>query len=291
MTDDGLKHLQGLKQLKYLANLHTTGDHLPVPFPGSQRRSLLPRSRVSPHCVAGDQWPQALIGRDQYLMHQSRNFDFRRGRHLGTKDHVVRWRKPARPKWMDKATYQQMPDELVIRELHIKVQEAGFRVSELVLVTTMQDPKRYRKEELADLFLARWNIELDLRSIKDIMQMAVLSCKTPEMVQKEIWMHALAYNLIRGVIARAAEANDEEPRHISFKGALQTMTAFQDYLKQATPHERERLIAEMLRAIATHRVGDRPNRAEPRANRRRPKPQRHLNEPRDQARKHLLANG
>jgi DDE family transposase len=223
-----------------------------------------------------------------FRMHQSRKFDFRRGRRLGAKDHVVRWRKPARPGWMDEATYEQMPDELVIRELHIKVQEAGFRVSELVLVTTMHDPERSSKEELADLFFDRWNIELDLRSIKDVMQMDVLRCKSPGMVEKEIWMHALAYNLIRGVMARAAGANDEQPRQVSFKGALQTMTAFQDYLRQAAPRERGRLVEEMLRAIASHRVGDRPNRVEPRANKRRPKPQRYLNESRDKARKRLM---
>jgi hypothetical protein len=86
----------------------------------------------------------------------------------------------------------------------------------------------------------------------------------------------LAYNPIRGVIARAAEANDEEPRLVSFQGALQAMTAFQDCLKQATRHDCERLVEEMLRAIASHRVADRPNRMEPRANKRRPKPQRYF---------------
>jgi hypothetical protein len=108
------------------------------------------------------------------------------------------------------------------------------------------------------------------------------------MVRKEIWMHMLAYNLIRGVMAKAAEAHDEQPRHLSFKGALQTMTAFQDALRRATPEDREHLIAEMLVAIAHHRVADRPGRCEPRANKRRPKPTRFLMEPRKKARKRLL---
>jgi hypothetical protein len=87
-----------------------------------------------------------------------------------------------------------------------------------VLVTTMLDAEGYAKEELADLFLQRWNIELDLRSIKDVLQMDVLRCKSPEMVRKEIWMHLLAYNLIRGVTAKAAEAHAASPRELSFKG-------------------------------------------------------------------------
>src|SRR5512135_615308 len=101
-------------------------------------------------------------------------------------------------------------------------------------------------------------------------------------------MHLLAYNLIRGVMAKAAEAHDKQPRHLSFKGALQTMTAFQDALRQASPGEREHLVQEMLKAISRHKVGDRFGRVEPRANKRRPKPQRYLTEPRRQARNRLM---
>ena len=224
-----------------------------------------------------------------FRMHQRRKFDFRRGRRLGIEDHVVTWTKPERPEWMDEETYAQIPDELAVRELRITVEQPGFRVDELVLVTTMLDAGEYAKEEVATLFLQRWNIELDLRSIKDVLQMDVLRCKTPEMVQKEIWMHLLAYNLIRGVMAKAAEAHGKQPRHLSFKGALQTMTAFQDALRRATPSQRQHLVKAMLKAIASHDVGDRFGRVEPRANKRRPKPQRYLMEPRDEARKRLMA--
>jgi hypothetical protein len=170
----------------------------------------------------------------------------------------------------------------------VEVRQPGFRVNELVLVTTLLEAGAYTKADVADLFLRRWNIELDLRSIKDVLQMDVLRCKTPEMVRKEIWMHLLAYNLIRGVMAKAAEAHAELPRELSFKGALQTMTAFQDALRHAPPQVRDLLYRVMLRAIASHPVGDRFGRVEPRANKRRPKPQRYLKEPRCQARKRLL---
>src|SRR3954453_564668 len=191
-----------------------------------------------------------------FRMHQRRKFDFRRGRQLGIEDHVVIWTKPARPDWMDEGTYAQMPATLEVRELRVTVDQPGFRVNELVLVTTMVDATVDAKGEIAALFIERWNIELDFRAIKCVIQMDVPRCKTPEMVRKEIWMHLLAYNLIRGVMVRAAEVHEKQPRLMSFKGTLQTMTAFQDALRYASPGEREHLIAEMLRAIARHRVGN-----------------------------------
>ena len=224
-----------------------------------------------------------------FRMHQRRKFDFRRGRRLGVLDHVVSWSRPARPDWMDEATYAEIPEELTVRELRVTVDQPGFRVNELVLVTTLLDATAYAKQEVAQLFLERWNIELDFRSIKDVLKMDVLRCKTPEMVRKEIGMHLLAYNLIRGVMVDAAEAHGKEPRRLSFKGALQTMTAFQDALRWSAAGDRVRLIGEMIKAISCHEVGDRFGRFEPRANKRRPKPQRFLMEPRRQARKALLA--
>jgi hypothetical protein len=221
-------------------------------------------------------------------MHQRRKFDFRRGGRIGLEDHVAVWTKPARPEWMDEETYDKMPNELRVRELRITVRQPGFRVHEVVLVTTMLDAEAYPKADLAALFLQRWNIELDLRSIKDVLQMDVLRCQTPEMVAKEIWVHLLAYNLIRGVMAKAAQAHAEQPRHLSFRGALQTMAAFQDALRWAPPRVREILVETMLQAIASHHVGNRFGRVEPRANKRRPKPQRYLKEPRAEARKRLM---
>jgi hypothetical protein len=224
-----------------------------------------------------------------FRMHQRRKFDFRRGRPLGVEDHVVTWSKPQRPGWMDEETYARIPEDLTVRELRVTVEQPGFRVNELVLVTTLLDAEAYPKQEVARLFLRRWDIELDFRSIKCALQMDVLRCKTPEMVRKEVWMHMLAYNLIRGVMAEAAEVHAKRPRQLSFKGALQTMRAFQDALRWATPGHRVHLVGAMLKAISSHEVGDRFGRVEPRANKRRPKPQRYLMEPRSQARKRLMA--
>ncbi len=118
--------------------------------------------------------------------------------------------------------------------------------------------------------------------------MDVLRCESPEMVEKEVWMHLLAYDLIRGLIASAAEAHGRQPRRLSFKGALRALGAFREALGQATASRRGRLLEELLRVIASSGVGDRPGRVEPRAIKRRPKPHDLLKEPRRVARKRLL---
>jgi hypothetical protein len=225
-----------------------------------------------------------------FRMHQLRKFDFRRGRRLGIEDHVVRWAKPKRPEWMDESLYNQLPDELVVREIRLRVQQPGFRVNELVLATTLLDAEVHTKDELAELFLQRWNIELDIRAIKCEMQMDVLRCGTPEMVEKEVWMHLLAYNLIRGLMASAAEAHGKRPRQLSFKGTMQALERFRDVLGLVSPADRPRVVEALLEVIAASEVGDRFGRVEPRAVKRRPKPHKLLKERRDLARKRLMPN-
>jgi hypothetical protein len=224
-----------------------------------------------------------------FRMHQARKVDFRRGRILGIEDHRVLVRKPdTRPEWMDKDTYKQMPAEMWVRELRFRVRQRGYRVHEIILVTTLLDPVEYTKEELAELYLKRWHIELDLRSIKVVMQMDVLRCKTPDMVEKEIWMHMLAYNIIRSFMATAAVQTGAQPRELSFKGTLQALTAFRDTMRMAVPQRYADLWNAMFVAIAYDRVGDRPGRVEPRRKKRRPKPYDMLTVPRAEARKRLL---
>jgi IS4 transposase len=150
-----------------------------------------------------------------------------------------------------------------VREIRYLVTQRGFRPTEITLVTTLLDPDEYPKEELAELFRQRWQAELDLRSLKTSLQMDHLRCKTPEMVEKEIWTHCLAYNLIRQTMAEAARAENVLPRQISFMATVQMVNAFATYLPLC-PSQRDQFWKELLHAIATHAVGNRPNRYEPR---------------------------
>lgn len=220
--------------------------------------------------------------------HQRRKSDFRTGTRLGPEDHLVTLAKPAeRPDWLEGREYEALPSEMTVRELRVRVARKGFRVRSLVVVTTLLDAQVYSKQEVARAFRCRWQVELDLRAIKRTMGMDVLRCKTPEMVRKEIWMHLLAYNLVRAVMAEAARQADIEPREVSFAGALQTITAFAPVMRLAGPEDLPRLHQILLRAIARHRVGNRPDRYEPRAVKRRPKVIALLTVPREQARKKL----
>ena len=216
-----------------------------------------------------------------------RLMDFRKGQRLGRYDHVVDWQKPQKPLWMSQRLYRSLPQRLSIRELRVEIRQKGFRCRHLFLVTTLVDAQLYNKEELAIVYRCRWHAELDLRSIKQVMQMDVLRCKSPSVVRKEIWMHLLAYNLIRKLMAQAALAVGLCPREISFKGTLQTLVAFAT-AGWSCPERNNELYAAALRAIATHRVNDRPDRIEPRAVKRRPGQMVYLNEPRSIAKARLL---
>jgi Transposase DDE domain len=212
-----------------------------------------------------------------------RKADFRRGRRLGADDHLVRWAKPTSIRSLDREAYHALPESITVREARAPVRQPGFRTRSIVVVTTLLDPQQTTKEDLAALYRDRWNNELDLRSLKSVMQMRELRCKTPESVRKEVWAHVLAYNLIRTVMAQAAARHEVEPRSISFKGALQTLEAFRPLLELGAAEDaagRSRLYQDLLGAIATHRVADRPDRYEPRLKKRRRNYYDWLTEPR-----------
>jgi IS4 transposase len=220
-----------------------------------------------------------------------RKADFRRGKRLGNGDHIVTWLKPTKPRSIDRATYDTLPACLVIRECRVRVEQPGFRVKTLIVATTLLDANEFSKDDLGQLYRARWNAELDLRSLKQTLQMDILRCKTPELVRKELWTHVLAYNLIRTIMAQAATKHDLEPRSISFKGAAQTLEAFQPVIALQGQHDvsfRMHLYQQLLDAVATHRVADRPDRYEPRRKKRRPKPYDRLMKPRWQAKRDML---
>jgi len=211
-----------------------------------------------------------------------RRVDFRKGKRLGKEDHIVRWRRPA-TRSLTGWAHRELPEYLTVRECRIHIEQAGFRSKAFVVVTTLTDAEKFTKEDLAYLYRARWNAELDLRSVKQTLQMDILRCKTPELVRKEIWTHILAYNLIRTIMAQAATRHEIQPRTISFKGALQFLEEFQrliDYQECRGSAHRTKLYEKLLQSIASQRVADRPDRFEPRLLKRRPKHFAFLRKPR-----------
>lgn len=210
---------------------------------------------------------------------RKRSTDFRCGRALGQRDHLVVIPKPAlRPDRMSEAQYHAAPDSLTVRE---------FKAGGKIMVTTMTCPKRHPKAALKSLYQSRWHVELDIRHIKDTMGMSILSCKTPDMAIKEIWVYLLAYNLIRLMMAQSALLADLQPRQISFKHCLQLWLS---YLHHSARLDDDMLVA-LLQLMAQQTVGNRPGRIEPRAVKRRPKAYPLLTKPRNEARAEVKKNG
>ena len=220
-----------------------------------------------------------------FALHAGRRADFRRGRRLGRDDHVVRWAKPRRcPDWLSAALFAALPETLELREVRVRVARRGCRVRTLVVVTTLTDPEQFTREDIAALYRQRWHAELDLRSLKDVMHMDVLRCQSAAMVRKEVWVHLLAYNLLRSVLCAAAEQEQVPVRELSFKGAGQLLQAFYLLLVCLPAEQLPGLCTLLLRAVGQHRVGDRPNRYEPRKRKRAAKPYPRLKLPREQER-------
>jgi hypothetical protein len=151
--------------------------------------------------------------------------------------------------------YRTFADELLVRET---------RTDHQILVTTLTNARKVRKDDLADLYARRWNAELDLRNIKTTMGMEVLHCQSPDMNEKELWVHLLANNLIRLLMAQAAMSAGVDPRTLSFKHTVQLWIQWRGLGMSAD--------ATLLSLIAQSKVGHRPGRIEPRQRKRRPKP-------------------
>ena len=216
------------------------------------------------------------IGADGIFRGQAqRHYDFRTG---GKQDHIASWKKPKKPRWMKQEQYDAYPDLMPVRE---------FKVAGNVYVTTFLDAKTYPKQDLAQIYCRRWDIEINLRSIKSIMEMDMLSCKTPSMVLKEIGIHFLAYNGIRLIMAEACVKHDALPWQVSFKGTVQLIDEFMPHFLNSSDEKSEKLYNEMLRLVVKNKVGNRPGRVEPRVIKQRSKPFQTMQIPRKIAKTRL----
>jgi hypothetical protein len=218
--------------------------------------------------------------------HQSRKTDFRKGKRLGRHDHTIEWFRPVRPDWLDEASYRELPEALVVREVRVGVSRPGFRVRCYELITTMLDSVQVSASVLGELYRRRWEAELNLRSLKSGLGMDRLSCKSPSMVRKELWVYLLGYNLVRGVLAESASVASVSPRELSFTSGVQSVLAFGPVLLSSVDVSES--LSRLWKAVGTHRVGNRPDRVEPRAIKRRKKTYPQLSQPRKLAQLRLL---
>ena len=220
-------------------------------------------------------------------LHQLRHSDFRRGRRLGPGDHLITWTRPQRPRWMSPEQYDRIPETLTLREVKFDVKVPGRRTEALTIITTLTDPKAYSREDLAELYGFRWNVELDIRQIKQTLHLDHVRCKTPAMVRRELWVTLLAYNLIRKVIATSAAVHQKQPRHLGFTLACQSLLASWMILATGSCRDSCAMYAMLLARIAAHEVANRPGRIEPRVLKRRRHRYPLMQQPREQLRAKL----
>ena len=235
-------------------------------------------------CSYADFYLLGLRGVDCVMRnHQRRTVGLRQIKRLGKGDRLVRWVKSKpRPKWLNQQQWQTVPDTLVVREITVTGDVPGFRTKTLIVVTTLLDAKRFPKDAVAELYRRRWLAELFLRDIKIALGMDVLRCKTPDMAEKELAMYVIAYNLIRALIAKAAQQHGLHPQRLSFKGTMASIRQWAPLIAAAhLPPAQYQLITKiLLHYIARDTLPIRPNRTEPRARKRRPKNYQLLNKPR-----------
>ena len=176
---------------------------------------------------------------------------------LGKSDHIVEWAKPTAPAaCLTPEEYRDLPKSIVIREVLYRINRKGFRVREIILLTTLLDNKKYPPRELAALYKMRWQIETNFNHLKTTMKMDILRTKTPDGMKKEVYAFCIIYNLVRLVMIEAATLHRVPTERVSFADALR-------WLSTAAPQQTFRRLI-----ILPYR----PGRFQPRARKRRPKP-------------------
>jgi hypothetical protein len=217
-------------------------------------------------------------------LHHFRKLDWRMGRRLGPRDRLVSWSKPQlQTNVWSREQWRQLPEQIPLRLVEVQVRVPGFRTQRIVLVTTLLDPDNYPASELGRLYFRRWAVELFFRDIKITLGMDVLRCQSPAMIEKEIVMHAIAYNLVRALMQDIALHYQIPPDRLSFKGTVDALRQWSAVFQTSkAARHRHKLKNLFYYTIATDTLNPRPNRSEPRAVKRRPKNFRLLTKPRAQ---------
>lgn len=203
-----------------------------------------------------------------FIGRSARTIDGRkRVRRFGANDWLVHWKRPRIPSpVMTQSEWNLAPSFLLVRIVRGSLWRPGFRLRTVTLVTTLLDADLYPAEQILQAYLQRWRLELCFDDLKTTLTMEMLSCKTPAMIYKELYLHLIAHNLIRLVAAQAACAHSVSVERISFKGTLDGLRQFLPALCQARSKRlRCQIWNELLRSLAADSVPERPNRREPRA--------------------------
>ena len=219
--------------------------------------------------------------------HQARKIDFKKGVKISANERLVTWTKPRQvPKGssLSATEWEALADQLQVRLIRCKGPDRQGKQRTRYVVTTLLDSNAYRADEIVALYIHRWEIEVRFRDIKTILGMEMLRTKSPEMIEKELLMYQIVYNLMRLIMLKAAKEHGVNHRGLSFRGVQQVIHAFvknfQDLVSRPLLRTKQR--AKMWAHIAERTVTERPGRNEPRRVKRRPKWTQWLQKPRHQ---------
>jgi hypothetical protein len=206
----------------------------------------------------------------------------RRLKRLGQQDWLAQWqRSPSPSLWLPLAQWLALPQQMTVRMVRGRLYCTGFRVRQITLVTTLLDPQLYPAQEILQAYLRRWRLEMCLDDLKTTLEMELLRSRSPEMVQREVYAHLIAHNLIRYTMAQAASQETVPLERISFKGTLDALRQFTHAISQArTKKKRRQLWTKLLETLAADLVPNRPGRREPRAVKRKKNKYPRLDAPR-----------
>lgn len=190
------------------------------------------------------------------------------------------WKRPQRlTGWLEES-WDAFPDQIVVRLLTFQVAISGYRTRTVTLATTLLDETAYPDEALIALYRRRWEVENNFRDIKTTLGLDVLRTLTPEMIEREVLMQAIAYNLVCAILQDSACTHGVPLDRLSFKGALAALRHWAPLCMKASARRQRIIYESILLALASDLVPLRPDRSEPRAVKRRPKVYQLLTKPR-----------
>lgn len=211
-------------------------------------------------------------------LHQGRRVQLPR---RGSRQEV--WRRPQRQDGSTRWFWRALPRALSVRLVRFTVHPRGFRSHDVIVVTSLLDRKKFPDRAIAELYGQRWQVELNFRQIKTSLALDVLRGLSPAVVERELLLHAIAYNLIRALLLESAITHDQPIDRMSFKGAIDAIAAWTNLALRPRAHHRTAR-RELLARLACDRVPVRPERNEPRVKKRRPKNYQLMTRPRSQMR-------
>ena len=228
-----------------------------------------------------------------FIGRTTRHVDGRvRLKRLARNDWLILWGKNPKPSpWLSLLQWAGLPKQMTLRAIKGRCYQKGFRVRQITLVTTLLDHPLYPAEQILQAYLRRWRLEMSLDDLKTTLKMDLLRSHSPAMVQKEIFTRLIAHNLIRCIVAQAADEHELALERISFKGSLDALRQFSQAMARVRSKNRRRqLWSHLLQTLAADRVPERPGRREPRAVKRKKNKYPRLSAPRHKFRDHAKRN-